>query len=168
MKQLLYLFCLITISVTAQNSTDSEKSQVVLAEFFVKDVRYDGIDQTSNAFEQNNKLIFYKSSDGKKVMFSNYWEKIDSQSYGPISNITSKNFKPTNKSYEIDEYNFLWSYVNSYDDKIGTCEATLRLEYKPNGILFDLKMYSESLEELYFRGEFKGSMEFITYLVDKY
>jgi hypothetical protein len=168
MKLFIYLFCLFTISVVAQNSTDSDNSQIVIAEFYVKDVRFDGVDYSKDALLENNKLFFYRSTDGKEVLFSNYWEKDDTQSYGPISNITYKHYKPTDEFYEIDEYKFLWSYVNSYDDKEGTCEATLKLEHKPQGIFFDLKMYSESLEELYFRGEFKGSMDFVKYLVDKY
>ena len=168
MKLYLYLICLFTISVVAQNSNESDDSQIVLAEFNVKDVRFDGVDYSKDALEENNKLFFYKSTDGKEVLFSNYWEKDDTQSYGPISKITYKKYKPTDEFYEIDEYKFLWSYVNSYDEKEGTCNATLRLEYKPKGIFFDLKMYSESLEELYFRGEFKGSMDFVKYLVDKY
>lgn len=168
MRLFIILFCLFTLKGIAQNLTDSETKNIILAEFFVKDLRLDGADYSKEAREQNNKLFFYKSPDSNEVLLSNYWEKDDTQSYGLISKITSKKHEATEEFYEIDEYKFIWSYVNSYDDKKGTCDATLKLEYKPNGIFFDLKMYSESLEEIYYRGEFKGSMEFITYLVDKY
>jgi hypothetical protein len=168
MKLFSHLFCVFfSISLAAQISNTSDKPQILLAEFIVKDVRFDKADYSIDALEKNNKLLFYKSEDGKEVLFSNYWEKDDTQSYGPISKISYKNYEPTEEFYEIDEYKFLWSYVNTYDDKVGTCDATLTLEYKPNGIFFTLKMYSESLEELYYRGEFKGSMDFIKYLVDK-
>ncbi len=168
MKLFIYLFCLFTISVVAQNTSKSDNSEIVIAEFIVKDVRFDGVDYTSDALEQNNKLFLYKSVDSKEVLLSNYWQKDNTQSYGLISKISHKHHEPTDEFYEIDEYKFLWSYENSYDDKKGTCEATLKLEQKPQGIFFDLKMYSESLEELYFRGEFKGSMDYVKYLVDKY
>jgi hypothetical protein len=126
------------------------------------------VDYSKEAITDGNKLYFYKAKDSDEVLFSNYWEKDDSQSFGPIHSLTLKHYDETDEFFEIDEYKFIWSYKNTYEDKVGTCEMILKLEYKPKGIFFDLKIHPENLEELHCRGEFKGTMDFVKYLVDKH
>jgi hypothetical protein len=156
-----------SFSIVAKAQNDSTGKLILLAEFSVKDVRFNSIDYTKEAIDGKNNLYFYKYIGVDNVYMKNVWEKEDSQSFGPIHSLSYKYFEETDEFYEFEEYKFIWSYENTFDEKVGTCEAILRLEYKPRGIYFDLKIYPEDLEELHYRGEFKGSMEFIKYLVDK-
>jgi hypothetical protein len=168
MKKFIYILCLFTISVVAQKKEKNDSNQItVLTEFIIKDVRFDGVDYSKEAIKDGNRLYFYKVKGNEEVLFSNYWEKEDSQSFGPVHSMKHKYYEETEENYEIDEYKFSWSYQNTYEDKVGTCEMVLRLEHKPRGIFFDLKIYPENLEELHYRGEFKGTMDFVKYLVDK-
>jgi hypothetical protein len=167
MKRFIYLMCLFTISVTAQENENNAQQQIILTEFIIKDVRFDGVDYTKEAIQDGNRLYFYKVIGSDEVLLSNIWEKTESQSFGPIHSLQYKNYEATDVLYEIDEYKFIWSYENTYEDKAGTSEVVLKLEFKPRGIFFDLKIYPENLEELHYRGEFKGTMDFINYLVDK-
>ena len=159
--------CLFTISVVAQEKEKNDQEQIILTEFIIKDVRFDGVDYSKEAIQDGNRLYFYKVKDSDEILFSNFWEKSDSQSYGPIHSLTQKHYEETDEYFETDEYKFIWSYKNSYEDKVGTCEMILKLEHKPRGIFFDLKIYPENLEELHYRGEFKGTMDFVKYLVNK-
>lgn len=167
MIRLIFLFCLSTISLVAQEKEEKHQEQIILAEFIIKDVRFDGVDYSKDAINDGNKLYFYKVNKSDEVLFSNYREKIDSQSFGPIHSLKHKHHIETEENYAIDEYKFIWSYENTYEDKVGTCEMILKLEHKPRGIFFDLKIYPENLEELHYRGEFKGTMDFVKYLVNK-
>lgn len=167
MKRLLFLVCLFTISVVAQEKEKNDQEQIILTEFIIKDVRFDGVDYSKKAIQDGNRLYFYKVKGSDEVLFSNFWEKSDSQSFGLIHSLQHKSYEETEEFYEIDEYKFIWSYENTYEDKVGTCEMILKLEHKPRGIFFDLKIYPENLEELHYRGEFKGTMDFVKYLVDK-
>jgi hypothetical protein len=158
---------LFTISVVAQEKEKNDQEQIILTEFIIKDVRFDGVDYSKEAIQDGNRLYFYKVKDSDEILFSNFWEKSDAQSYGPIHSLTQKHYDETDEYFETDEYKFIWSYKNSYEDKVGTCEMILKLEHKPRGIFFDLKIYPENLEELHYRGEFKGTMDFVKYLVNK-
>mgnify|MGYP006199185019 CR=1 FL=1 len=55
----------------AQNSNDTDESQIVLAEFIVKDVRFDGVDYSKDALEENNKLFFINSASAVTVTVPN-------------------------------------------------------------------------------------------------
>lgn len=167
MKRFIYLLSLFTISVVAQEKEKNDQEQIILTEFIIKDVRFDGVDYSKEAIQDGNRLYFYKIRGSDEVLFSNFWEKSDSQSFGPIHSLQHKSYEETEEFYEIDEYKFIWSYENTYEDKVGTCEMILKLEHKPRGIFFDLKIFPENLEELHYRGEFKGTMDFVKYLVDK-
>ena len=169
MKKIISILCLFTLSVTAQENEKNDSEQIIIiTEFIVKDLRINGVDYSKEAISDGNKLYFYKVKDSDEVLFSNYWEKDDSQSFGPIHSLTQNHYDETDEFYEIDEYKFIWSYENTYEEKVGTCKMVLKLEHKPKGIFFDLKIYPENLEELHLRGEFQGTMDFVKYLVDKH
>lgn len=167
MKRFIYLLSLFTISVVAQEKEKNDQEQIILTEFIIKDVRYDGVDYSKDAIQDGNRLYFYKVKGSDEVLFSNFWEKNKSQSFGPIHSLKYKKYPETEEYYKIDEYKFIWSYENTYNEKKGTCEVILNLVFKQRGIFFDLKIYPENLEELHYRGEFKGTMDFVKYLVDK-
>ncbi len=158
---------LFTLQTFAQLNGTKKDVFFILSEFKVKDVRTNGIDYTKKALEGENNLFFYKDNETNEVLFSNYWKKTASQSYGPIYNLEFKYFKETYENYEREEYKFKWSYKNTYEEKVGTCDADLFLEYKPMGIYFDLKLIAENLDELHYRGEFNGTMSYIKHLLNK-
>lgn len=167
MRNFYIILCLITTQAFAQKKDNADKRQIELAQFIVKDVRMDDMNYTKEATDKKNNLYLYKLLDSDQILFSNYWEKDKSQSFGPIYNLAYKHYDETEENYETEEYKFKWSYENTYEDKVGTCDMILKLEYKPRGLYFDLKIYPENLEELHYRGELNGSMSLIRHLLLK-
>ena len=133
----LFLFVNICFSY-AQESNKEDKNQYTFAELEIKDARINDIDFTEEFTNNKNRLYFYKIISANQIYFSNYFEELDSQSYGRIYNVVKEHFNETDETYEKDIYKFKWSYANTYNDVEGTAEIILSLEYKENGIYFEL------------------------------
>jgi hypothetical protein len=163
-----FLLFLVNLSFSyAQKSDTEDKNQYTFAELEIKDARLNDIDFTEEFTNNKNKLYFYKIISANQIYFSNYFEVLDSQSYGRIYNVVKEHFNETDETYEKDIYKFKWSYANTYDDVEGTAEIILSLEYKENGIYFELIMNQDNLDVNKYKGEFKGSVSFFEYLQDK-
>ena len=68
MKRFIYLLCLFTVSVVAQEKEKNEQEQIILTEFIIKDVRFDGTDYTKEAIQDGNRLYFYKVKGSDEVV----------------------------------------------------------------------------------------------------
>ena len=150
------IICVLHTAIKAQDKTDQ---QVSFATFEIYDARENGNDITPDIIEQKAKLVLYKSNDSKEIMFSNFWEKADSQSFGRIYAITKEENAATDKLYGNVLYNFQWSYINTYDDKEGTAKIRLLIVYKPEGVYFQCTIIPENLKELVYKGRMEGSLE---------
>ena len=149
------LICALYSGINAQ---EKKPSQEAFATFEINDARDNGDDITPEVFEEEAKLILYKSNDGTEIMFSNYWEKSNSQSFGRIYAITREAFPETEKELKHELYQFQWSYINSYDDKKGTAKIRLFLIYKPQGIYFECTVQPENLDVLVYKGLMTGDL----------
>jgi hypothetical protein len=150
------IICVLHTAIKAQDKTDQ---QVSFATFEIYDARENGNDITPDIIEQKAKLVLYKSNDSTEIMFSNFWEKADSQSFGRIYAITKEENAATDKLYGNVLYNFQWSYINTYDDKEGTAKIRLLIVYKPEGVYFQCTIIPENLKELVYKGRMEGSLE---------
>jgi hypothetical protein len=163
-----FLFLIVNLSLSYGQVIDKkDKNQYTFAELEIKDVRINDIEYTEEFTNNKNNFYFYKIIDSNQIYFSNHFEVIDSQSYGRIYNVVREHFDETDDTYEKDIYKFKWSYVNTYDDVKGTAYIILSLEYKYNGIYFELIMNQDDLDVNKYKGEFKGSVSFFEYLQDK-
>lgn len=163
-----FLLLIVNLSFSyAQKSDTNDKNQYTFAELEIKDARINDIDYTEEFTNNKNKLFFYKIIASNQIYFSNHFEVIDSQSYGRIYNVVREHINETDDSYEKDIYKFKWSYANTYDDVKGTADIILSLEYKQNGIFFELIMNQDNLDVNKYKGEFRGSVSFFEYLQDK-
>ena len=101
-------------------------------------------------------MVLYKSRDGKEIMLSNYWEKSNSQSYGPIYSITKEENPVT--EFKTETFHFQWSYQNTYDAIKGTSSVKLIVNHKPNGNYYELTLFTEYLDVLIYSGVMKGDL----------
>lgn len=160
MKNLKEVLCTIVICILSStiNAQEKKASQEAIATFEINDARKNGDDITPEVFENNARLVLYKSIDDKEIMLSNYWEKSNSQSFGRIYSITREAFPETEKELKCDLYEFQWSYINTYDEKKGTAKIKLFLAYKPQGIYYECIIKSENLDVLIFKGLMTGDL----------
>lgn len=163
-----FLLLLVNLSYSYAQKIDKEdRNQYTFAELEIKDVRINDLDYTEEFTNNRNNFYFYKIIDSNQIYFSNHFEVLDSQSYGRIYNVVREHFNETDDDYEKDIYKFKWSYANTYDDVVGTAGIIISLEYKRNGIYFELIMNEDNLDVSKYKGEFKGSVSFFEYLQDK-
>ena len=162
------LFLFLTLSFSyAQEIDKKDKNQYTFAEMEIKDARINDIDYTEEYTNGKANLYFYKIIDSDQIYFSNHFEVGDTQSYGRIYNVIKEHLDETDDTYEKDIYKFKWSYANTYDDVKGTADIILSLEYKYNGIYFELIMNQDNLDVNKYKGEYKGSVSFFEYLQEK-
>lgn len=169
MKKIANSFILLLIFTFsyAQEKIEEDKNQFTIAELEIRDVRMNDLDYTEEAIKGKNRLYFYRASDSDEILFSNYFDVGNTQSYGRIYNVSKDSLEQTEENYERDIYKFKWSYVNTYDDVVGTADITLVLEYKPKGIYFELNMIQDDLDENRYKGEFIGNVPFFDSIINK-
>lgn len=158
---------LITVFYSTINAQENIASKEAFATFEINDARNNGNDITPEALEGNAQLVLYKSTDGKEILLSNYWEKSNSQSYGRIYAIEKEEFPETEKELKYDLYQFQWSYTNSYDDKKGTAKIRLFVVYKPQGIYFECTVLPENLDEFVYKGTMRGDLSLLVNSIKK-
>ena len=149
------IICVLYSNISAQEKEDSQEAFAI---FEINDARDNGVDITPEALEDSAKLVLYKAVDGKEIMFSNFWTKSNSQSYGRIYSITKKEIAETATEYGCALYNFQWSYNNSYDDKKGTAKIRLFVIYKPQGVYFECTVLQENLNKVVYKGQMEGDL----------
>ena len=155
------IFLLLTVLPLISYSQNQKSEE--LAKFIITEATINNEDVTEYHLEQSACIVFYSVKNDDLVYMANYWEKNNTQSYGPmIARKTRKN-KETEEDYKSDEFYFSWRYTNTYDGKIGTAKVALTKIYKPNGISFVIKIIPENLDVIVYSGYMEGSIDFSNY-----
>lgn len=158
------LFKIIVILFVFANTFSSNAQQKTLAKFIVTDASENGVDITPYALENGQCIVFYTADDDDDVInMANYWESVDSQSYGPMYATKTDEIKESDETYKADIFNFKWRYINTYDSKKGTASVTLTKVYKPQGVTFIVKIIPENLDILIYKGYMEGTIDFSNY-----
>ncbi len=157
------LFKIVLMLFVFTNSFSSNAQQKILAKFIVTDASANGVDITPEALENGQYIVFYTGDDEDVINMSNYWEKVDSQSYGPMYATKTDEIKESDETYKADIFNFKWRYINTYDSKKGTASVTLTKVYKPQGVTFIIKIIPENLDILIYKGYMEGTIDFSNY-----
>jgi hypothetical protein len=98
-----------------------EKEEVT---YKVTNYSVDGINYDRLADEANIALVFYKCKNSS-ICFANIFRNQDSQSYGGTYGMKETNFIETNDNYGAKQFQFTWTFENSYDDISGKASVTL-------------------------------------------
>ena len=163
MKTTLKYCYLIAMMVLLPKVLFAGDRQEEVAKFVITDASSNGVDQTPQYLEAGAYLVFYTTGDDKSLYMANFWPKSDSQSYGAVYSMESKNYEETDKQYEADIFRFNWRYINTYDQKRGTAKVEVTKIYKPQGIAFIIKIIPENLDILIYKGYMEGTVDFNSY-----
>lgn len=126
------------------------------AEFIITDARNNDEDITEWALSNGAKIIFYRPEEfPNEVFMSNYMSEANTQSWGRTYDMSKEHFDETETSFETDVFTFKWSYQNSYDTKKGTAQVSLTKIFKPQGVVVSIRMITESLDVLDYKGLFE-------------
>lgn len=140
------------------------QNQEELARFRITEAILNGNDITQWYFDRKQFIVFYKNK-AKDLCMANVSGINDDQSYGTLSSFTHEKLKETDKSYQVDIFNFRWKYYNSYDDNTGYATVVFTKVYKPQGVLFTIKMVQANLDVLILKGYMEGSLNLNDYLL---
>lgn len=137
--------------------------QKVAAKFIILDGSENGVDITPTLLDQGAYSVFYTIESSNSIYMANYWPKNGSQSSGPMYSSKTASYDETYETYKADIFYFNWRYTNDYNSKKGTASVQLIKVYKPQGVAFVLKMVTESLDVIVYRGYMEGTIDFSKY-----
>ena len=138
--------------------TYAQKKQETLSKYIITESTRNGSDLTSFDVERKGYFVFYRDSDGE-LLFANVSKATKEQSWGPVLDLKTKEEKETETTYEADVFRFRWKYANTYDKKTGYATVTLHKVYKPQGVVFILKMVLTNLDEMIYKGYMEGTTD---------
>ena len=91
MKKIFAVFVLfITVSHLPLYSQDKVNNQETIATFFIADGTQNGEDITPALLNQKAFLTIYKNTKTNELLMANFWQKNNTQSFGPIYSLESK------------------------------------------------------------------------------
>lgn len=170
MKKLNALFTIvicITYSIANAQTEETKEKQNPFAFFEIRDARRNEDNVTNQALKEKATLILYQMTKTNSIMLANYWEKSNSQSFGPIFSIVKSENLDKKEENKSEVYTFYWSYYNTYDQKKGTAEIKLLVIYKPQGTYFEITVIPENLDELVYKGQMKGDLAILEWNSNK-
>ncbi len=68
-------------------------------------------------------------------------------------------YPETKDSWGKEVFTFRWSYANDYDTKTGSALCQLSKIYKSKAVAYELKMITEDMTTLQYKGYLEGSIE---------
>lgn len=139
---------------------EEEEEQVDLARFIITDATFNGEDVTPTVVKSKGYTVFYTFKGKEEIYMANYLSEDDTQSYGLLYDSNLEQFEETEDEYKTDFLTSSWRYVNDYDEKKGTAKIQLIKIYKPQGIIFELKIIAENLDVMIYKGYMEGSLDF--------
>ena len=133
MKKIILLIIIITTFINCQ-----EKEQGQRVDYKVSNYEVNGVNNDSLTSQDNILLSFYRSND--TLYFKNQWEKSNSKSYGEVLSITKRNIRETLEQPRKEEYEFIWSFINSFDNKKGDAKVTFTEIFYDSIVKFSAKI----------------------------
>jgi hypothetical protein len=135
------------------------QEQTIIAKFIISDARKNKVDATEEYLNNQAYFVFYKLNNDPQTRFGIIMPKSNSQSFGKIFDRHTSVEAATDHSYKTEIYFFKWSYINSYDDNVGTASVKLVKIYKPAGVAFEITVVPDNLDVLEYKGYMDGSLK---------
>ena len=139
------------------------QNQETLAKFIISDASINGIDHTPTYLKWEAYTVFYTSENDGLLYMANVAPNNNSQSYGPMYSTQTATYNETYETYKADFFYYNWRYVNDYDSKKGTAKVEFIKIFKPQGVTFILKIITEDLDIIIFKGYMEGTVDFSKY-----
>lgn len=155
MKNLL----LITFVVFPLFLFSQSKKQDIIVKYIITEGTKNNQDISNTLTKEGAYTIFYTLGDDKTLYLANIWPNSKSQSYGPLSNITSEKIEESDEYYETDIFYFDWQYSNTYDDESGNAKVEAATIHKPEGLFFEIEIITENLDKTIYKGYMEGTLK---------
>lgn len=138
-----------TLSVNAQSVNEFAKIDVFRA-------IVNGQDVTKMSRDNNHCFQLYKQ--GTDILFASNYSKLNSKSYGRITNVSYRRNREKDGSYS-DIYQFKWYWKNSFDDEVGTSDVYLKVVTSTDGTAVRIAVVGGDMENILdYGGILSGSL----------
>ncbi|MEZ5103533.1 MAG: hypothetical protein R2757_03475 [Draconibacterium sp.] len=121
----------------------------------VTNYEINGINYDQLALESDIALSFYMC-DENTLCFTNHWRETNSQSYGGVHALKSREIPETATDYGALEIKFTWNYYNTYDSNSGKAVVTIQHIMIGNTLKFAAEIVLMETNEIL---KFKGYLE---------
>lgn len=146
------IIILLSAIILSFQSTMLNAQQVDLGKYIIMNASDNGEDQSDISLGQNQFIVFYTIEDDDAIYMANVWSKDKSQSYGPISILSSESYEETIDNYKHDIINFNWGYINSYNSDNGIASVKFTKTYRPDVITFQIRIIPQNLDVIIYTG----------------
>lgn len=123
----------------------SAQSNNLLAQIDVYRAIVNGEDVGRMSIDNNHCFQFYMQ--GGVLMFANNYTKLDSKSYGKITNVSCRKSKEKDLSLS-DLYHFVWDWRNSFDDETGSADVYVKVVTTNEGSAVRIAIIDRNLEDV--------------------
>lgn len=148
MKRLIFsILTLLTISSVFGQSTEVTYK---VTNYSINGENYDNL-----ALAGDVSLSFYMCDDNT-LCFTNHWRNNNSQSYGGVYALQTKEIPETTTTHAAIESKFTWNFFNTYDSNRGTAAVTFTQILVGNTIKFTAEIVVIETNEIL---SFKGYLE---------
>lgn len=136
--------------------------QETLARFRITEAKIGKTDASQYYFNRKQYFAFYVNEE-KEMLMANVSGTTDEQSYGRLYSLDMKEEEETDEHYKTQTFSFRWNYHNNYDKETGYATVVLMKIFKPQGVIFVLRMLLPDLEVGEYKGYMEGSIDFNDY-----
>lgn len=145
MKRLIFsILTILTIISAFGQSTDVTYK---VTNYSINGVNYDNL-----ALAGDVSLSFYMC-DNNTLCFTNHWRNNNSQSYGGVYSLKTREIPETSTTYAAMEFKFTWQFFNTYDSKRGNAAVTITNIFIGNTVKFTAEIIVlDTNEVLVFKG----------------
>jgi hypothetical protein len=144
-------------------SFQSNAQQKTLAKFIITSASDNGEDITPMILQQEAFCVFYTFEGDSLLYLSNNWLKNETQSYGPLFPAVDCILEEAEKKRGAEVSNYLWYFMNTYDDQSGTAQVQLTKIKKVLGVSFVLKIITPNNDILEYYGYDEDALDFSTH-----
>ncbi len=155
MKKIL-LFTFIALPLLQFSQTEK---QDIIVKYIITEGTKNNQDISTILTKAGAYTVFYTLGGDKTLYLANVWPNSNSQSYGPIHNVTSEKIEESDEYYETDIFYFDWQYANNYDGGSGLAKVEAATIHKPEGIFFVIEIITESLDKTIYKGYMEGTLK---------
>jgi hypothetical protein len=146
-----------TPAAPAQQAAPAQPQRELKQRLIISDARKNGRDITPAMVEKGAELIFYRRAGEDKLYLALIEAKNSIQTDGVIYALTTSNTPESADSYASETTQFRWSYTQA-DGVAGTAQVSLVRVKKPQGVIYQMTVLNESLDQWQYKGHVDGTM----------
>lgn len=146
-------------AVPAQSSQSAQAtpSRELIQRLVISDARKNGRDITPGMVEQSAEWVFYRRAGEEKLYLAQINAKNSIQTDGLVYALTTSTTPETPDSFASETTQFRWSYTQA-DGAVGTAQVSLLRVKKPQGVIYQMTVLNESLDQWQYKGHVDGTV----------